>query len=106
LQRSLQKAICPVVRIAFKIHLGHKSVLPAGNLEVNVRWSHPVGARWICGGFDRLEPISTIIISDQSGRPLKVWIERRGIMIAWMRVTPVGVGLPYFNSRIAHRLAF
>src|SRR5882724_4670024 len=103
--RGLQQAIRFVEGVAFKIHLGHESVLLAGNLEMDVCRSDHAGAHGICRGLDRLEPILTVVVGGQNGCPLKVWIERRGIRIAWMRVAPMSVRLPYFNLRVANRFS-
>ena len=57
--RTLQSAIRIIVRVAFKVHLGHKSILLAINFEVNVRWPDCIGTDRIRGRFNSLEPIST-----------------------------------------------
>src|SRR6266581_3101458 len=71
-----------------------------------MRRSHPVGPRGISSRLDRLEPVATLLVCSQNNGPFKVRIERCGIGIAWMRVAPVGVGLPDFNLRVANRLTF
>src|SRR5207237_117364 len=69
-----------------------------------VRWPDCIGTDWIGGRFNSLEPISTFRVRGQNGRSFKVGVERRGVSIARMRVTPMSVGLPNLDLCVANGL--
>jgi hypothetical protein len=85
--------------------LGNKAFELALDLEVNMRWAHPIRTRGVGAGFYRFNPIDAIVIRSNFDATDEIWIQRRGVGVVGMRVSAVGIGLPDCERHSANRLA-
>ena len=88
-----------------EVHLRDQSVLPTGDLIVNVGGTHQIRPRRIGGGLDRLESIPALRVGGQRGGPFKIRIERRRVRVARMCIASMGIGLPDLDLGIMNRIA-
>ena len=56
-------------------------------------------------GLDRHEAIATLVIREHLALAEEVGIERRVVVVHWMRILARGVRLPHLDERAAHRPA-
>ena len=102
---AVEQAVLFIQGLARKIHLGDKAGHRGGHLKMDVRRPGPALCRRIGGRFDRLESVAAVGVLRADTVSLEMRIERSGIGVAGMGVSPEGVCLPDFDARSGDRPA-
>src|SRR6266446_6459239 len=62
-------------------------------------------APWVSARFDGDEPVPPLPIGQAAAGANEVRVERRGVVVLRVHVSPGGVGLPPLYQRVTHRAA-
>src|ERR1700730_608018 len=96
-------------RIPLEIHLGYQSLCKAGTEHQKREVGRPPAVdaipKRVCAGLDLPEEVITALIGEHPTAATEIRVDRSDIGVVAVAVASAGIGLPYFDKRVGHRLA-
>src|ERR1700682_4998628 len=95
-------------RIPLEIHLGDKSLCKACSEQRKMDVGRPPAVdaipKRVCAGLDRPEEVIAPLIGQHPTAATEIRVDRSDIGVVAVAVASAGIGLPYFDKRVGHRL--
>ena len=96
-------------RISLEIHLGYQSLCKACSEHRKMDVGRPPAvnaiSKRVCAGLDRPKEVIAALIGQHPTAATEIGIDRSDIGVIAVAVASSGIGLPYFDKRVGHRLA-